>query len=166
MNLNPVRAGIVPIEELMNYRSSSYWYLFNKCKRPAYLDCSGALDAAGGLKESPAGRKQYEAYLKWLSTNSSAQKEMAFEKMCRGRAVGTKDFKKALLKEAERDKEDADETDTSEMIPRYDGKSLREANELRWEILLDKGLSALTKDTKSTRQISNLPSGRSCSPPY
>lgn len=28
-------------------------------------------------------------------------------------------------------------------VPRYDGESLREANELRWEMLLDKGLLAL-----------------------
>jgi len=50
---------------------------------------------------------------------------MAFKKMCRGWALGTKDFKKALLEEVEDD------------------------NELRWEMLLEKGLSAIGKDTKS-----------------
>jgi hypothetical protein len=34
-------------------------------------------------------------------------------------------------------------------IPRYDGKDLREANELRWEMFLEKGLSALDKDAKA-----------------
>jgi hypothetical protein len=81
-----------------------------------------------------------------LSEENAAQKEMAFEKMCRGWALGTKDFKKALLEELEEDDESVDQP---EEIPRYDGERLREANELRWEMLLDKGLSALEKDTKS-----------------
>ncbi|MBT4797803.1 MAG: hypothetical protein HON81_05740 [Verrucomicrobia bacterium] len=71
---------------------------------------------------------------------------MAFDKMCRGWALGTKDFKKALLEEVEDDNEPVDQP---EKVPRYDGERLREANELRWEMLLDKGLSAIGKDTKS-----------------
>jgi hypothetical protein len=71
---------------------------------------------------------------------------MAFEKMCRGWALGTKDFKKALLEEVEDDNEPVDQP---EKVPRYDGERLREANELRWEILLNKGLSAIGKDKKS-----------------
>jgi hypothetical protein len=88
-------------------------------------------------------------YLKWLSSDDAAQKEMAFEKMRRRWALGTKDFKKALIEEVETAEENDDKTKISAPIPRYDGESLREANELRWEILLEKGLSALKKDAKS-----------------
>jgi len=36
-------------------------------------------------------------YLDWLSADAPAQKEMAFEEMCRGWALGTKSFKRGLL---------------------------------------------------------------------
>jgi hypothetical protein len=48
--------------------------------------------------------------------------------MCRGWALGSKKFKKALLEEVENDEESEDESET---VPRYDGENLREANELR-----------------------------------
>ncbi len=149
VHLNPVRAGMVSVEELKHYRWSSYWYLFNKRKRPTYLDCSGALHAAGALADTPIGRTHYEAYLKWLSADSAAQKEMAFETMCRGWAIGTKEFKKALLEEVEDDKDNNGSKAAAERIPSYDGQRLREANQLRWEMLLDAGLAALGKDTQS-----------------
>lgn len=147
VHLNPVRASMVSVDELKDYRWSSFWYLFNKRKRPDFLDCSGALEAAGGLADTPKGREQYLSYLKWLSEDNVAQREMAFEKMCRGWALGTKDFKKALLDEVEDDDEQANEPEGD--VPRYDGERLREANELRWEMLLDKGLSAMGKDAES-----------------
>jgi len=42
------------------------------------------LEAAGGLADTPQGRKQYAKYLKWLAEDDVARKEMAFGKMCRG----------------------------------------------------------------------------------
>jgi len=149
VHLNPVRAGMVKIADLNKYRWSSYWYLFNKRARPPFLNCSGALQAAGSLADTPKGRRQYLDYLKWLSADAMAQKEMAFEKMCRGWALGTKDFKKGLLEEAENSEEEDDSTEALATVPRYDGESLREANELRWEMLLEKGLLAMNKSAGS-----------------
>ncbi|MEO0508825.1 MAG: transposase [Verrucomicrobiota bacterium] len=151
VHLNPVRAGMVTIDELKHYRWSSYWYLFNKRKRPPFLDSTGALIGSGGLADTPKGRMQYEDYLRWLSTDNAAQKEFAFEKMCRGWAIGTKDFKKALLKELEKsdDVDNEDNTSERDTILRYDGASLREANELQWELLLEKGLSVLEKNAEA-----------------
>ena len=79
VHLNPVRASMVSVDQLKDYRWSSFWYLFNKRKRPDSLDCSGGLEAAGGLADTPKGRDQYLSYLKWLSEDDAAQKEMAFE---------------------------------------------------------------------------------------
>lgn len=101
------------------------------------------------MADTPQGRPGYEAYLKWLSTDASAQKEMAFDRMCWGWAIGTKEFKKALLKEVEINEEDEGKANADTAVRRYDGKSLREANELRWEMLLERGLSAVGKDAKS-----------------
>lgn len=149
VHLNPVRASMATVEGLKDYRWSSYWYLHNKLKRPWFLDCTGALEAAGGLADTPQGRKQYAKYLKWLVDDDAARKEMAFGKMCRGWAIGTKDFKKALLEELEDAKEEDENADGSDAVARYYGEGLREANRLRWEMLLEKGLASLGKDAAS-----------------
>jgi REP element-mobilizing transposase RayT len=136
VHLNPVRASMVSVDQLKSYRWSSYWYLHNKRKRPAFMDCTGALKAAGGLADTPKGREQYLNYLKWLLADDTAQKAMAFDKMCRGWAIGAKKFKKALLEELEDAKKEDEATDSSAAVDRYYGEGLREANELRWAKLL------------------------------
>ena len=149
VHLNPVRASMVPLDQLKDYRWSSYWYLHQKRKRPPFMDCTGALEAAGGLADTPAGRKQYLSYLKWITTNDLAQKEMAFDKMCRDWALGAKSFKKGLLEELEAAKEADKQTDGTEAVDRYYGEGLRKANRLRWEMLLEKGLEFVGKDRSS-----------------
>ena len=81
--LNPVRAKMCSGAELKNYRWSSYWYLHRPRKQPAFLDISGALQHAGGLKDTRERCSKYSEYLEWLSTDEPTRKEMAFDKMCR-----------------------------------------------------------------------------------
>ena len=149
-HLNPVRAGMVDVEELRDYRWSSYWYLHRPSMRPDFLDCTGALEAAGGLSDTRYGHGKYAEYLRWLSSDRGAQKEMAFEKMCRGWALGTKEFKKGLLDGAVR--ADTNSTEANEgganQQPHYEGQELREANELRWEQALERSLWALGKSSE------------------
>ncbi|HAV14319.1 MAG TPA: transposase [Opitutae bacterium] len=142
-HLNPVRAGMTDVKGLRDYRWSSYWYLNHPAKRPAFMDCSGALLAAGGLADTSYGRCKYADYLNWLTNDKGAQDKMAFDKMCRGWALGTKAFKKALIAEVEDDNEEGDEPTSK--VPRYDGATLQEANELRWELMLDACMQLLQK---------------------
>jgi REP element-mobilizing transposase RayT len=153
VHLNPVRAGMVDAEGLRDYRWSSFWYLHHPSKRPAFMDVSGCLAAAGGLADTSAGRRKYREYLAWLSADTGAQKELLFDRMCRGWAIGSKDFKKGLLsEEAERSKSEAEGAKLIGLKQeRYDGKELREANELKWELFLERGLSALGKDATAIR---------------
>jgi hypothetical protein len=60
--LNPVRAGILPVDQLRNYRFSSYWHLWQRT-RPKLLHLETALAEAGGLTDSAAGREAYQNYL-------------------------------------------------------------------------------------------------------
>ena len=99
VHLNPVRAGMMDVAGLRGYRWSSYWYLQHPAKRPAFMDLSGCLEAAGGLSDTTTGRKKYREYLAWLAADAGAQKELLFDRMCRGWAIGSKDFKKGLLSE-------------------------------------------------------------------
>ena len=63
LHLNPVRAGILPVDRLPDYRHSSYWYLGQPKARPAGLPVTTALTEAGALADTPAGWKSYADYL-------------------------------------------------------------------------------------------------------
>jgi len=54
-----------------------------------------------------------------------------------------------LLEELEDAQEAEETTDSSDAVAKYYGEGLREANRLRWEMLLEKGLSSLGKDAAS-----------------
>ena len=99
LHLNPVRAGIVLPAELKTYRYSSYWYLGQPRARPKFLDLQTALSEAGELADTPAGRKQYGAYLAWQAAEGPAGRNKAYVSLSKGWALGTKDFKVALVKD-------------------------------------------------------------------
>lgn len=140
VHLNPARAGICEVEALERYRWSSYWYLNNPKLRPTFLDPTGSLAHAGGLADTAHGRRKYRDYLVWLSSDAGARKEMAFEKMCRGWALGSREFKRELLKSEGLLK------DVSFEALKLEGKDLREANELQWEHFFDRGIRAAQKN--------------------
>jgi len=146
VSLNPVRAGICDVAGLRDYRWSSYWYLRNPASRPRFLDPTGALQAAGDLPDSPKGHRSYEQYLEWLNEDSAARKEMAFDKMCRGWALGSTDFKRKLLETEGPLKEGSFER------LRMEGKDLKEANELIWQQSLERGLRAAGRTMADARK--------------
>ena len=123
MHLNPVRAGVSDVKGLVDYRYSSYWYLRRERLRPAFIDVRCSLNGAGGLKDGAAGRKKYKEYLEWLVDEDRARKEAKFGEMSRGWALGTKEYKKDLIKEC-RDR-----------LARLDlgEEDLVELRELHWE---------------------------------
>lgn len=145
VHLNPVRAGICDVAGLGGYRWSSYWYLRHPKSRPEFLDPTGALWHAGKLADTASGRRSYASYLQWLSSDAGAQKDMEFRKMCRGWALGSREFKKELLK-SEGLLKDGD----FEAL-RMEGRDLAEANELLWEALLERGLRAAGQTELSAR---------------
>ena len=101
IHLNPIKAGILPIERLVEYRYSSYWYLHHPGKRPSFLQPQTALAFAGGLHDNKQGRA---AYALWLEFKAGAiarargwnKQELA---LCRGWSIGSELFKERLVKE-------------------------------------------------------------------
>ncbi|NBB78575.1 MAG: hypothetical protein GVY36_03915 [Verrucomicrobia bacterium] len=91
------------------------------------------------MADTKRGHRSYEQYLQWLNEDGAARKEMAFEKMCRGWALGSKDFKRKLLQSEGLLKEGSFEQ------LRFEGKELKEANELIWENMLERAVRALGK---------------------
>lgn len=129
IHLNPLRAKLETAKELGRWRWSSLWYLLHKRKRWSSMNLSTCLYYAGDLADTPNGRRNYLKYLSWLSKSNSARKEQGFESMCRGWALGTREFKKELM------------TETHAKGAERLGHMSQEARELYWERLLDQMLA-------------------------
>ena len=99
LHLNPVRAGIVSVAELKDYRYSSYWYLGRPSARPKWLDLRTALIEAGELSDTAAGRKKYGAYLAWQALEGPVGRNKAYVSLSQGWALGTKEFRTGLVKD-------------------------------------------------------------------
>jgi len=84
---------------LPDYPWSSLGWLCRPKTRPAWFDPTPALRHAGGLKDTPSGRKKYCEYLAWLAEDDPARKQLKYDVMCRGWITGSRDFVVAVIKE-------------------------------------------------------------------
>jgi len=134
IHLNPARAGLVAAAELEQYVSSSFHQLWYPSKRWPFLEGSTALSEAGGLADTPKGRRCYRDYLEWLSQEDAEKNRLGFEKMCRGWVQGSKDFRQAVLANL-RD-------EVSQRVVEAEAVELREH---LWERRLKQGLDVLGK---------------------
>jgi REP element-mobilizing transposase RayT len=102
IHLNPVRAGVCDVAGLEAYRFGSYWYLRKRKSRPRFLELDTCLEAAGDLADSSRGWRKYAEYLQWLCEEEPARKSLRFDLMSKGWALGTKEFKMAVLDDEKR----------------------------------------------------------------
>ena len=98
IHLNPVRAGIVSVDHLAEYRYSSFWYLRQKRRRPAFLRCETAL-LESGVIDTARGWQCYADYLAWQAAEGPAGKNQAYVSLSSGWALGSDAFKAALVKD-------------------------------------------------------------------
>ena len=99
LHLNPVRAHLCPVAGLAEWPwSSAAWLMDPKRRRPWY-DPTGALEHAGGLADTPAGRRKYLEYLGWLAEDEPARKAQRFDQMSRGWVIGPREFAAGLIQE-------------------------------------------------------------------
>ena len=79
--------------------------------------------AAGALADTPAGHAAYLDFLAWLHEDEPAQKAYAFDCMCKGWAMGSKEFKGALIEEHKQAlaEKEAGEADLAEVASRRTG---------------------------------------------
>ena len=134
IHLNPVRAGLVAAAELQKYSASSFHQLWYPLKRWSIFESLTALEEAGGLVDTAKGRRSYRVYLTWLSEADAEKKRMGFERMCRGWVQGSKDFRKAVMKDL-----------TDEISLKVVEAEAEELREPLWERWLNRGLEALGK---------------------
>jgi REP element-mobilizing transposase RayT len=98
IHLNPVRARLCPIAELPAQRWTSMNWLMEAKQRPGWFDPQPALDHAGGLRDTPVGRRKYLEYLAWLAEDEPARKQQRFAEMSTGWVIGGGEFARALVR--------------------------------------------------------------------
>lgn len=99
IHLNPVRAGLVTVEQLPKYAHASYPLLEWPKDRPAFLRVADFLAQAGDLADTAAGWSSYRQYLDWQAAEGPAGRNQAYVNLSRGWALGTADFKAELVRE-------------------------------------------------------------------
>jgi REP element-mobilizing transposase RayT len=99
IHLNPVRAGLVTVGDLADYPWTSMRWLMHPGERPEWFDPRVALQHAGSLKDTRAGRHDYLAYLRRLMDDQTAQKEMGFANLEQGWVQGSREFLQQIVRD-------------------------------------------------------------------
>lgn len=98
IHLNPVRANVLPLDRLLEFRWSSL-PLFAAKARPPELEPTTVLSESGGLPDSPAGWRRYVQYLGVLAEEEAKLRDKKFGRLSRGWVIGSVGFKADLRKE-------------------------------------------------------------------
>jgi len=126
IHLNPVRAKVVDPITCAAFRWSSLRHLCQHFRRPRWLSAD-ALLAELGFSDSAAGWSEYCRYLANLATDATEQANLKFDRLSRGWAIGTLEWKRTMAREY---REVA-------LSPGLETVELRELREERWRKTLE-----------------------------
>lgn len=133
IHLNPVRAGIVPLEQVAAFRWGSLTRFIKGPRLPGLT----ATDLLGqlGLSDTAEGWARYVAYLIELAKDPAEQQRLGFDKISRGWAIGTQAWRKAVALE---------QTHLA-VTAGIASDELRDIKEAAWRQALDTALQEWTK---------------------
>lgn len=147
IHLNPVRARLVPTTDVARFRWSSLVGLIGEPRSPWLI--ADALLPALSLPDTPAGWLNYVAFLITLADDECAQREQGFGTLCRGWAVGSLSWRRALAREHSH----------LALAPGFEEAELRDIKEARYRrelerLLLTRGINidALATNTVPTER--------------
>jgi REP element-mobilizing transposase RayT len=132
IHLNPVRAGIVPVEQLASFRWSSLRKFLKGESWPGLV--GDLVMPVWNLTDDVNGWRSCEARLRELAVDAEEQKRQGFDEMTHGWAIGSAGWRAALAKQLSH-KELAG-------LNRMEARGVRED---QWQAALDSRLSALGK---------------------
>ncbi|MCF7689705.1 MAG: transposase [Cephaloticoccus sp.] len=146
IHLNPVRAKLVPPEQVADYRWSSLTMLLRGPRAEA-LTAAHWLHARGGWKDDKKGLQAYLTYLQQVAQDEAAWEREGLVGLAKGWAIGSHAWRQALAKEYARQS-------LSTGLPREELVELREA---RWTQCL---AEHLTKTGKTLPDLITKPCKR------
>jgi hypothetical protein len=148
IHLNPVRAGVVPAGQAVEYPWSSLPKFAGE-QRPGWLEGSTALTTAGNLADTAAGWKKYLDYLEFLATDAGAQKDLVAARMSRGWCLGSAEFQQEARREL------AEQGADLERFAGLEPEQARRERQARWE----ERLAALAR--AASIDLTRLPAAKS-----
>ena len=98
IHLNPVRAGVVKIEDILSHSFSSL-PKFSAKKRPEWLTAKVVLSSAGDLPDNKDGWRRYRSRLEFLCIDEESERELVSRRLSRGWCVGEKAFRREIREE-------------------------------------------------------------------
>jgi REP element-mobilizing transposase RayT len=140
IHLNPVRAKIVPPEQVKSYRWSS---LGDILRGEGWVDDAG-WRAGGRFGSDRAARKDYEAYLVDVGQDEARWESMGLKGLSKGWAIGTLGWRRAMAKEHAH----------LTLNPGLEREEVRGMRELVWEQAV---LGALQKSGLTEEQLHTKP---------
>ena len=141
IHLNPVRAGILSLETLKDYRPGSFHHFRKKRVLPEWLVRSSFLRELG-LPDSLNGMKLYQKHLEESDACDPAKKAELSKQFIRGWAIASKAYRKEVLERFQEEQEAGD----------WGGIELKEFRESKWERFV---LEALAGRKKSEADLAN-----------
>ncbi len=133
IHLNPVRAGLVSVNELREYPLSSYPKFFKESIRRGL--CRGGFLSQLGFPDTRAGVRRYANHLKGYEKMESSELKKQASQYVQGWFIGSNDEKQALQKKITRENPDVE----------WEGVDLKVLNESKWENLVVDELKLLRK---------------------
>ena len=134
IHLNPVLEGIVTLDQLAQFRWSSYRsFIRGKAGRPTALVANDWLEAIGGLTDSEEGWEGYARHVASLASDENRRREALFARMGKGWVHGSDDFRRVRLQQLGQNAAARD----------WGGTELAEINRLDWETRLESGARTL-----------------------
>jgi REP element-mobilizing transposase RayT len=141
IDLNPVRAGLRPLEKLETYPYGSYRYLFKPMARPRWLRLESCLSLSGGLSDDTAGWENYRAMLSDQLRKGPAGTSASYVKMSQGWVLGSEIFKAKLVSDHKISKE----------ARAWEKSGAKEVARLQWQRELERLLGKLGKTQEDIR---------------
>jgi putative transposase len=132
IHLNPVRAGIVSVDQLAGFRWSSLRKFLKDERWPGLA--GDLVMPVWGLVDNVKGWTSYEKRLRELAMDAEELKRQGFDELSKGWAIGTAGWRMALGKQLSH-KELAG-------VSRQEARAVRED---QWQAVLDANLIALAK---------------------
>lgn len=134
IHLNPVRAGLVSLENLGDYRWTSLSAFCGRRDRPGFLDASWLLGMKQGA-DTPSGWRRYHRLLEVELSREPEATEALEKAMTRGWCIGSGLFKQALVEDSFKERE----------VLGLEQEELKEVNRLQWAEMLRRSLQHLKK---------------------
>ncbi len=148
IHLNPVRAKILPVERVAEFRWSSLWH-FPRSDRPAFLEPSTILRESGNLADSTGGWQSYVGYLVLWNEEDPKRRDELYGPLNKGWCIGTPDFRAALrLRLAA----EITEIDNISLLG-ADQAALQKDREAYWEKCLQAAMKELELDLEKLPKI-------------